>query len=238
MRNMLFVFLALLAACGESTSSKPVQTVVEDPIYRRDMAINVDGVIYDGVGVLPARDVYKIHVQAQGNLDLFTFETCHREEVTEKAWNVEGTERWLFFKRKIEKKREVKLEFRATPLEKDYCPIILGGYEEKGGRHSWAFLDVQTKEAKLAAELSCNGEFRPSYGVSVCQAKAGLVQSIKFLVPVKVNPSAECDLGKSEGDFFEFAISRGQCVYAFKSADGQIHRLTTIGYDQVKVRNQ
>jgi len=200
------------------------------------MILNIDGHEVEGVLVVPQKEVNEFHVEARGNLDLLTFTTCHREETAESAWNVSERRGWLF-KRKIDKKREVKISYKATEIEKSGgCPVFIGGYEKKEGRHSWAFVDFETDEAKLPAKIFCNGSEYNAGGVSACQSKMGLIQAIKFAEDVSVMPDADCSIGLTSGNYFEFPIKKGQCVYAFISASGKIHRLTTIGYEKILIR--
>lgn len=220
-----------------SCSSDQMPTVKTDVVYKKDMAIKYDGVSYVGVAVLPESSSYDIHIIAKGDLDLFTFTNCHRDENSENAWNVTETSRNFIFKKTTSLKKEIKLTFKPTPLEKDgVCPVFIGGFEEEKGRHSWGLIDFEDANHKLIGSMECNGELNTSTGVSICQSRAGLIQRITFGVKVRVLPEAECDLGKTEGESFEFGIKKGQCVYAFMSDSGALHRLTTFGYEQVLIR--
>lgn len=230
----LIIFFALLVLVSCNGEKMPVAS--SEVFYKRDMILEVGGVKGEGALVVPLKNVIPFLVTARGDLDLFTFTTCHREETAEDAGNVTERTGWLF-KRTITKKREVKLDFRPTLIEgAGGCPVMLGGYEQSKGRHSWGFVDFETPEATLPAILNCNGLVLSVNGVSVCQARMGLIQSIKFPVSVRVSPEASCDLGKTEGDSFEFPIPKGQCVFAFMAQDERIHRLTTLGYEQILIR--
>ena len=199
------------------------------------MLITIDGVTAEGVLVVPQKDVSKMIIVAQGDLDLFTFQTCHREEIAEDAGNV--VERRGLFRRKIVKKREIELEYRPNFIEKSGgCPVYVGGFEQEKGRHSWGIVDFETSDSTLPADVFCNGEGKKSKGVAICQSRVGLIQAIKFSSPVKVKHTPACDIGVSEGTYFEFPIVKGQCVYAFYNPDKKIHRLTTIGYEQIPIR--
>jgi len=129
MENLAKVIILLtLVSCV----SAPVrQELNPDVIYKKDMILNIDGHEGEGVLVVPQKEVNEFHVEARGNLDLLTFTTCHREETAESAWNVSERRVWLF-KRKIDKKREVKISYKATEIEKSGgCPVFIGGYEKK-----------------------------------------------------------------------------------------------------------
>lgn len=234
-KNILLFLFALILINSCSSSSIPDKL---DPsiIYKRDMLIKIDGVESYGVMVVPLKTKHDLHIIAQGDLDLFTFTTCHREETAENAWNV--TERSGLFRRRIEKKREIKMEYKPTPLEQSGgCPIYLGGYEEEKGRHSWGVIDFETPEATLPATLHCNGQRYSGNGVSICQGRMGLIQMIEFPSTVVVIPSKGCELGMTRGNVFKFPLPRGECVYAFMElSTDRIHRLTTIGYELIPIR--
>lgn len=232
-KTLILFLLVLVSAC--STDQMP--TIKTDIVYKKDMVINHSGVSYIGVAVLPELASYDLHIVAKGDLDLFTFTNCHRDENSENAWNVTETRRTFIFKKTVDKKKEIKLTFKPTSLEKDgVCPAFIGGFEELKGRHSWGLIDFEDSAHKLQAAIECNGETKVMGGVSICQSRAGLVQRIQFGVKVRVSPEPECDLGKTEGEIFEFSIKKGQCVYAFMSEGGDLHRMTTFGYEQVLIR--
>lgn len=234
MRMMWCLCLILVFTGCVDTNKMPI--VKSEVFYKRDMILDVAGVKAEGVLVVPISERVPFHITARGDLDLFTLTTCHREETAEDASNVTERTGWLF-KRTITKKREVKLDFKPTALEaKGGCPVMLGGFEEQKGRHSWGLVDFETPEATLKAVLSCNGQVIVTNGVSICQSRASLIQSIKFLVPVTVSPDPGCEIGKTSGQEFEFSMPQGQCVYAFLDKDNNIHRLTTLGYDQILIR--
>ena len=228
--------LAAYAVTILSSCSQPViQKLNPDVVYKKDMVITIDGKVGEGVVVVPSKELHDLHIIAQGDLDLFTFTTCHREEVAEDASNV--TERKGIFKKKIEKKREIKLQYKPNLIEKTgACPVQLGGYEEEKGRHSWGFIDFETSDAVLDATLFCNGQTINSNGVSVCQSRAGLIQAIEFKEEVFIAPTKGCEIGYEKGTFFKFPIRKGQCVYAFMNKKMEIHRLTTLGYEIVPIR--
>jgi hypothetical protein len=113
------------------------------------------------------------------------------------------------------------------------------------GKHSFAFLDMETKDATLPATIKCNGNNYVSNGVSVCQSKEGLEQSIEFDTPVVWSPEAalrkQCRDIKYEilnGNRIIYEIPNRECVYIFteKGGDFRQHRLNTIGYEEILIR--
>lgn len=230
----IFLSLIFLVSCSTNTSFSSIDPKI---VYRHDMEININGLQGQGVLVIPEADIYKVHIKAPGELDLFTFTNCHREEIAENASVVTTAGR--IFKRKIENKNEVKLDFTPTPLEKkDSCLVQVTGLEESKGRHSWGLIDFESSTNTLPALLSCNGSQINAKGVSICQARAGLIQAIKFPKEVFASPDASCPLPKTKGDYFEFPIQKGKCVYAFMTKEKEIHRLTTLGYEQILIRKE
>lgn len=217
------VIVMVLVACGTAPTQKITQGLETGVIYKKDMQVCIDSKCRQGVIVGPQRDFYHFKIKAQGNLDLFTFATCHREEAT-----TEHSKRKWF-----RKNREVKGNYIPRQgIETGYCPVYIGGYDLKG-RHSWAFVDFKTPEANLSAELSCNGELLKSDGVSICQSREGLLQSISFKEAVEVD---SCGLKGKKKDFV-FKMPRGECVAVFFGAN-DLHRLTLIGYDKIIVRSE
>ena len=95
------------------------------------------------------------------------------------------------------------------------------------------------EEEKLPARIKCNGKTEFRTGVSACQARAGLIQDISFLVPVVVSPDPLCDVLETR-DHINFAYTPpvGQCVFLFmeKGEKKRIHRHTAIGYQKILLR--
>jgi hypothetical protein len=221
---LVISFIGTLAAC--STTERAANPT-ENTFYKRDIKITHNGSSYNGTAVLPESAYYDLSIEARGNLDLFTLQTCHREHVAQDAG-----EGGIFGNR-----RRVKYGYRPTPLEKNgACPVELGGYEKIQGRHSWGFVEFKDSKHKLRAQISCNGKHYGATGVSVCQSREGLIQEIQFSEPVKVFPDKECDVLKPKGNGFEYSIMKGACIYVFKGESGALHRHTTLGYEDILIR--
>ena len=239
---MKLIFILLFTSCSflkDLVPPKPNQILDPALIYKRDMILEINGKVGVGTLVVPLADKYDVEVVSSGALDMFTVETCHRSWEKQKAWNVVEKKSFLFWSRKIEKKNEVKFEY--SPSKKfeayEYCPMRLGGYEIEMGRNSWAFIDFETPDAKLPAIIKCDGHVYNSNGVSICQSRKGLIQSIEFDNEVVVLPEPGCEIETDSGKIFEYQINPGRCVYAFKQKNGDlVHRLTTIGYEGVLIR--
>lgn len=227
-----------MVALSSCSTSHIRQQLSINTHYKRDMILSVDGHEGEGVLVVPEKDIHKFHVQARGDLDLFTLTTCHRDWTKDRAWNVK-TKSGLFGWNKKIHENQVKFDLKLNELEKnDFCLIELGGYEKEKGRHSWAIIDVQTEETNLPAYVFCNGSEYQSKGVTVCQSRNGLNQGIKFEVDVLTDPDKECDLPNKRGKYFEFPIPKGKCVYLFIEVNPphREHRLVTFGYESILIR--
>lgn len=213
--------IALLPSCSTVT-----QKLDPSVYYKRDMSICVGGQCWEGAAVLPEQEAYQLDIKAKGQMDLFTLTSCHRDVSQEKLGD------------------HTRVAYAPVPGMEDGggCPIELGGYEKVKGRHSWGFVDLEDPGAKLPASLKCNGQSVQSRGVSVCQSREGLLESITFPGPVEfAAPKGACALPLSkDGLTYVFALSLGECVYAFmeRAPEHRIHRLTTIGYQSILIREQ
>lgn len=220
--KLLFALVLFLATGCGSVPLKLNPTV----LYKRDMSISFGGQSYVGTAVLPESQNYQITFETKGKLDLLTITTCHRELTAE---NLSGG---LFGKNRY--------TFNYSPIpgiEDEYCPIDIGGYEALKGRHSWGFIDLKTRDVSVSAVLRCNGEIQNTNGVSLCQSKQGLIQKIEFQEEMAAGNSGFCPKMKSEDlKHYEFEVGEGVCVYKFKSRNGEYHRLTSIGYQDIVLK--
>jgi hypothetical protein len=224
---LLCIAMAFIVLSACSTVTKPVSPAT---FYRRDMGISVDGREYPGYGVLPLKDSYDIRVTTKHDMDRFTATSCHRQIIEEK---VDGAG-WF------SKKATYKFTFsRSSGIEKsDPCPLQLTASSD-GNEHSWGFLDFETSSERLPANLECDGWQRTAKGVSVCQAKANLVQKIAFDQPAFTSFDQNCSMPiPADKKTFIYSMPRGRCVFVFCSRDKECHRLTTIGYDEAWLRGQ
>lgn len=220
--QLRWLFCALLTGCA--TFGKPA-----DPnlIYRREMALVVNGKKIEGVGVLPRALSYRFEIESRGRLDAFTLTSCSRDELT-----LDIKEKGLFGSRR-------RYRFDYLPMagleDTSFCQLDLGGYDKETGRHSWALLDFEHPELRASATVYCNGSVVKSVGVSVCQSKIGLYQKIEFSGPTIVEYEKECEIAQSEdgGKTYIFPLRKGICHYAFRELKGarEFHRLTTLGYE-------
>ena len=223
------VVAVLVSAC----SSVP-QKLDPKLFYRKDLPFCVAGVqCHEGVAVLPRMSSYEIEIAPKGdaNIDLLLVTSCHREESFEKT-----SSGWFIFA----KKNKFKYFYTPVPgIEDDgLCSLRVNTYEKALGRHSWSVIRFEHPKYRLPAQLTCNGSVSQVGGVSICQSKAGLVERIKFSEPVMVVGDAECPPMKRVGDSYEFESKIGECGYTFRTSDGRIHDMLSVGYEGVLVRSE
>lgn len=219
---VLSLFIGFLSSCSHTPD-----IIDMSKLYRKDMSIEVNGLKGKGTLVVPQSNYYEFKIKGIANLDLFTISTCSREITQEEA----GGTGWFTNKKKFE------FKFEPLPIEmQPGCPIRLSALTKSDPKHSWGYVDFQDNKHTLTATLQCNGRWIKSAGVSICQARKGLIQKISFQSETKVSQAGDCRF-QTESDVsqaFEFTVSQGECVYLFKDTKGErFHRLTTIGYDQI-----
>jgi len=218
-----WITLALSLGCDALTSHDRELDLSNVTVYKRDMQICLNDKCAEGVIVAPRKSKYEFEIKAHGRLELFTFATCHREETTSKH----SRRRWF------KDNKVVKGTYLPVPgIEDGHCPVYIGGYNHKN-RNSWAFADFEDPEYTISAKVNCNGASGEFNGVSVCQSRAGLIQTIEFPEVVTVDA---CGL-KGKSNRFEYKIESGECVAVFFGAKS-MHRLTTIGYDKILLRKK
>ncbi len=216
LKMRLLLLLMLLQSCV----TQPLST---DTIYRKDMQIRANGEMFYGVNVLDAKDKYDLAFFWPSNPKKLFFTSCHRQI----EWTDPGTwiDRWKIYEYKPDQDLEMK----------GYCPVEVF-YTDVNGNNCWGMIEFRTGREKLPAKLACNGESKDVNGVSACQAKVGLMQKITFPAAATSAVSEGCSVLKTDdGKSFLFEMSRGKCLYVFKSG-GEIHRLVTFGYDDVILR--
>jgi len=264
MRNLfiLMVMILLLPSCVTSQAQKlnpavyykqdicftyKVKKTAKEIKIERDRNWNWDtedgfnhyidkhkSVKFCGVGVLPFKDSYKLKIEGYGKLHYFALTTCHEEDTTE------NPDRGIF-------KKDGRIEIEYTPtLERGRaCPLYVSAYN-KNQRHAWGILEFEHPRYKLKAKLMCNGYVRHPTGVSICQSRKGLIQRIEFNEEVKaIRPTRgaaekreDCpELTSKDNKIFEFKLPSRECRYGFIGKEsGQVHKLLTVGYEDIIVR--
>ena len=215
---MKFLFLLLFISCV----SQPTQNLDPAIYYKRDLSTEVNGFKSNGALVVPRSDSYKIKARFPGEGDLVTIKTCHREEEREDL----GRRETIYF----------------TPNkgmeDNGMCFLEIAVYEVKKGRHAWSIIDFENEKFTLPALVKCNGSTWNSRGTTICQSKEGLIQRIEFSEPVEMSPAVECSpLPLSEDKtIIEYESPNRECTYIIKGQSGNLHKLLTIGYEKLLIR--
>lgn len=228
MRKFRIGAAAIFASALFSCAPMPTQTVDPAAFYKRDMKMDVNGFVGVGTLVVPQQYAwYRMKVWSKGKLDLFTFETCHREQEAQDAG-----QGGLFGDRKM-------WEGEFYPVrgieDKGSCLVRMGGYSKTVGQHSWGILDVADQDHTLPATVKCNGAEYQSPGVTICQSRKGLIQEISFPVDVVLEQHESCKISEiGEGKVFRYQMPVKECVFSFveiaPKGKQRRHRLTTVGY--------
>ena len=207
---MLRLFLILtIFGCKTAPDSKK--------LYKKNMFLEVNGVQAVGVIVAEMGSVFTIKADFKKKINRIKVDTCHRNYD-----NVDIGKDWEYFYKKIggiEDKGMCKM--KITALNGD-------------GINSWGLIEFKNEsDHNLGAVLKCNGAVSNVSGVSICQSKAGLRQSITFKEPTYSDPQDECSKPFTyDGKTYYYDIDHGNCVFLFK-AGRKFHRLRTFGYDEV-----
>ena len=200
----------------------------EDPsvFYRRDISFRINNQKCVGACVVPQAAKYLIRGEQErgGKFDLLFIRSCHREVVLEK----QGEDfEWTY-------------EPRPGIEDNRTCPLEIQALEQSKGRSSWGFIDFASARDVLPAAVECSGAAKDYAGTSVCQGHAGLTQRVKFTVPVILEAFDPACRFKEPEDrkTFEFKLPVGLCGFVFAeiASPHRTHRLMTLGYQKVVVR--
>lgn len=217
----ILFFLLLLSACSSVN-----QVLDPNVFYKRDIEIEVNGQKREGVSVTAKAESYNIILRPKADLDLVLLKTCHREFTGEKLSSG-------FLSSKAFKYNYVPMKGIE---DLGSCPLRIDVFESGKGRHSWAMLDFESPDLTIKGKMTCNGFEVHFSGVSICQGKAETTQRVEFTEAVRFAPS-NCDAPDKISEFiWDFHLSFGECLFYFDNKQGNIGRITTIGYSGVLVR--
>lgn len=211
---MKFLIFVLLASC-QTVGQTPSLMSANPPEYKKTMAMKVNGKPGFGVMTAPLAKSYQIDMTFPAKPEILKISTCHKNIIYEKP-------------------AIASVLIKMTDgLETGYCPIRIDALD-LGGINSSAIIEIENEE--LPAVLFCDGQRVETHGVSICQAKVGLVQRILFdEVTTFEKLSPDCadlkDTGREAGHVYDFNPTRGDCVYIFHSSKTDtFHRLSVLGY--------
>lgn len=185
----------------------------KEKTYKRTLRFEVDGIESYGTHVASKKTQYSFRFYLPEKPNMIELTSCHRDEIL------------------YDPGRKLDYTYRPSPGIEDQpaCLLEIAAFDEKG-KNYWALIDFSLEE-KLPAKINCNGKSYISSGVTICQSKAGLIQTIEFDKPVKAVNQERCPkMQKMRDNFFEYVIAKGKCLYLFSDGKDE-HRLTTLGYD-------
>lgn len=224
--GLLLVAPIFLSSCG--LFQKELHSLNADDTYKYNLIVEVNDTRYEGIGVLPPSDSYKIEVDPPGKINRITFRTCHREIVADKQGGG-----WKDY------------EYIFNPIkgieDSSACGLKITVFEEKKRRNAlarFAFEDVRP-EYNVIANSTCNGKVDQKKAVSICQSSQNLLQKIEFPFPMFVQSQGRCGALNGVAQKFKYFMSEGECVYVFTAEqmapNGKRykHRLETVGYTDV-----
>lgn len=219
----MFIIVLFMIILAESCKEVPVMKPTDN--YKMDMEIT--NMKHHGIGmvVLPEKELYSIVLESKGKFNYFTFTSCSRELSYENP-------------RKGLNRYKVQVNYRPNSIEaRSGCHVTVRGFEVKG-RHSRGFIDFKDSYTTLPGHVVCGANTELWEGVSVCQEKVGLRQSITFGSKVMYKKSPGCDIGPEKGQSFEFDIPSGMCQFNFMETaePHRIHRFTTYGHIGPSIR--
>lgn len=217
----LFALLLIFVVQG---CAMVAQNLDDTLFYRRDITLKINGVKASGATVVPEAPSYRIEGETKGTFDFLFVRSCHREYTAERQGD--------------------DFVYTYTPRagieDNRACPLEIRGVEKVKGRHSFGFVDFQNRRDRLDAVLECNGSRDQYAGVSVCQAPESLIQRIIFPVEVyaeSIRP--ECKMPEPKDlKNYEFKMPPKSCQVVFmeKASPHRTHRLTTLGYERVVIK--
>jgi len=228
--NISCILLILLSGCA--SFQLPSGAPNPNTIFKYDLKGTVNGLPFDGTGVIPYAPSYTIRITSRVDVDLFTVASCHRDFSVESAINLG----WF------QKKRGYEYEYTPSQgIENGSCLVRIGAYNKDKGANAWAIIDFQSPNEAMPALNLCNGAQLQEGGVSICQSRVGLIQRLVFTNKVQhsslIDP--KCDFKSADGLTWEYQMPQGECVIAFKEIGGsRIHRHTTIGYNDILIRGE
>jgi hypothetical protein len=170
--------------------------------YKRALQVSVNGIKFAGVGVAAFSNSYKIVVINHKKMDFLSIQSCSR------SIDIEGP----YFKKRVMKNRK-EYHFTYSPLDFERECLLQFIVADKDGEHTVSTIAFEPKDAKLKADIDCNGVPTLATGESLCQSKAGLLQRITF--GKSVLASKGCGFAIRSAKEFKFPLPLGdyQCVF-------------------------
>jgi hypothetical protein len=223
-----FCFSLLVCGCDYFTAAffdpptPPLYT------YRADVEIKHGDNNFIGVADMDLGAVIPLTFTSKVPMYFLTITTCSRHQVFSRVGKS-----WFG-------KDGQKLEFVYTPNEiekKGNCPLYIEVFDSKGSA-AWGIINFRTNET-LNATASCNGEYKVTQGLTTCQTKAGLIQSLNFHKQIeRFTSSGNCKIERLSNTEFLITPQGGFCLSTFITLDVDVHRAVIIGYKEILIRGE
>jgi len=171
-----------------------------------------------GACVFPRQSTYRLQLQTPPKTKHIVMQSCHRFDVFPS---------------------KAPFDSRYTPgfwIEKmGSCVLFVTAIREDGSKR--VAIAAFTANEQAPATVHCNGTRAKSDGASLCQSKAGLIQSIWFEQTAESYSPERCPTPVKDGAGmrWEYRIGEGLCVYLFVLKDGSRHKHTTWGFTDASV---
>jgi hypothetical protein len=201
------LFLLFLIAC-QTTKNLDITKV-----YRKNLVFEINDVKARGLYVSAKRPQYNLRIFLPEKPDLVMISSCHRHEIFEQPG------------------KELSYTYRPVKGLEENCILEITALAED--QHNlWGLIEFVHDES-LSAIVGCNGNSDITQGVSLCQSRAGLIQTISFTTEVYSFHTDDCpEMKPKHGKQFVYAIGLDKCTYSFSNGK-QRHTLTTFGYNGV-----
>lgn len=212
---MLIWVLFILTSCTEVDS-----LTKQEGVIRTDLRFTVNDSNITGSGVVKRQTSYNIKIELPSKTKYLFITTCHREpEIVENPpspYTYKYTPVW-------------DVEFSSS------CLFTVTALTDRAKPH-YGVIDF-TADETATAKVYCNGiTYMSTSGASLCEARAGLIQMLRFDNKTGVFHKDYCPAPTSDdGIYFKYKIAAGLCIYRFKSVDGKVHRHTTRGYTELPI---
>lgn len=218
--NVLLIFILLFVGC---TVNKDITKPNIE--YKKTLSFKVNDQSFVGVGVPNHAKTYKIEVSTPFKLNFLKIESCHRAIVLKNAYHK---------KRILKNHKKYIFNYNPIGLERE-CILLITALNEKG-KSKFGQIVLKNKSYNVSAKSYCNGEFKKTEGVTMCQGKAGLIQLIEF--ENKMIAQSNCPImALKDKKTFRYDLESGDCVFLFVGKD-RAHKLITFGYDEVLLEEE
>jgi len=219
---LLLTFVAYLLSSCQTPGLAQSETLA----YQKSLLISEMGsssVPTVGMVALDYKDAYHLTFEAKEVPKNIRVSNCHRDLLFE---NVK-TKKFVYY-------------FEPTHLERGDC-LLHVTFLDANNKHQYGAVSFRDDGENVPAIVQCNGAVQKTYGASVCQARAGTIQGIDFSVKMRgktETPDCEQPTRTDKvGNAWQLPVKSEVCLYLFESEDGDLHKLTTFGYDDFITTN-